>query len=101
MTKSSPRRRSRSRPTFLLVAAIAVGALMTLLGAITLLSGSGVTRAAIEISGQPRLRVDRQAIDFGDVPLGRSIEAAFVLTNVGDQPLHLTQVPYVEVVEGC
>jgi hypothetical protein len=101
MTKSAARRRSQSRSNLLLFAAAGLGAILIVIAAASLLGRDNGERAAIEVTGQPRLKVDREAIDFGDVRLGQTVEAAFVLTNVGDQPLHLAQAPYVEVVEGC
>jgi len=100
MTRPAARRRTRSRSMALLWTALGLGSLLVLLAAVSLLGG-GRGRAAIEVTGQPRLKVDREAIDFGDIRLGRTVEATFVLTNVGDQPLRLTQAPSVEVVEGC
>lgn len=100
MTRAVARRRSRARSHSLLLVA-GLGAILILIAAASLLSREGGKRAAIEVTGEPRLRVDRPAIDLGDVPLGQVVEVAFVLTNVGDQPLRLTEAPYVEVVEGC
>jgi hypothetical protein len=79
---------------------------LTLLGAVLLLAAGGVLvkqnqRAPIEVRGAPSLKVDAEAVDLGEVKLGKTVEVSFVLTNVGDQPLELTQAPYVEVVEGC
>ena len=56
---------------------------------------------AIEVQGAPSLRADRQAIDLGDIRLGTTVEAAFRLSNAGDQPLRFTEPPYIEVREGC
>jgi len=101
MTKLATRRRARARSNALLFAAAGLGAILILIAAASLLGREGGEQAAVEVAGQPRLKVDRQAIDLGDVPLGQVVEVAFVLTNVGDQPLRLTESPYVEVVEGC
>ena len=30
-----------------------------------------------------------------------TVEVSFEITNTGDQPLRLSEPPYVEVVEGC
>ncbi|HEX6304449.1 MAG TPA: hypothetical protein VFZ76_09690 [Anaerolineales bacterium] len=57
--------------------------------------------ASIKVSGRPSLEVDRDFVDFGDVPLDQVISVDFELANVGDQPLQFTAKPYVEVVEGC
>jgi hypothetical protein len=49
----------------------------------------------------PRLSVDQEVIDFGQVKMGQPVSAAFKLTNTGDSDLRLTKEPYIEVVEGC
>jgi hypothetical protein len=54
-----------------------------------------------EVTGAAALRSDQEKIDLGEVRLGKTVSAAFQLTNVGDQPLHFTKAPYVELVEGC
>lgn len=76
------------------------------LGLLLIVAGFLATRkpgpgATIEVSGAPSLRADPPNMDFGEVKLGRTVTAVFELSNVGDQPLELTQAPYVEVVEGC
>lgn len=58
-------------------------------------------KAAVEVKGSPSLKVDKENVDLGKVKLGNTVDVAFTLTNVGDQPLKLTEQPYVEVVEGC
>ncbi len=77
------------------------GALLLLLGVLAILGEGRLGRAPIEVSGQPRLRVDQEVVDLGDVRLGRTVDTSFILANVGDQPLRLTRAPIVEVVEGC
>lgn len=101
MTRPSKHRQTKSAPNLVVLAAIAGGALLALVAAVSVLGGSSGRRAAIEVNGQPRLKVDREVVELGDIPLGQAVEAAFVLTNVGDQSLRLTQAPYIEVVEGC
>jgi len=55
----------------------------------------------IEVSGQPSLKVDQELIDYGDVKLNTNLTFALQLTNVGDEPLKISEEPYVEVREGC
>jgi hypothetical protein len=101
MTRPHKRLPKKTSPSFPLVAAIVGGGLLLLFAALSLLGGPGGGKAAIEVTGQPRLKVDQEVVDLGDVALGRPVEVAFVLTNVGDQPLRVTDPPYAEVVEGC
>jgi len=56
---------------------------------------------AAEHNGGPRLRVDRELIDFGPVKFGQMVNARFRLRNIGDQPLRLVVDPRVEAIEGC
>lgn len=57
--------------------------------------------APVETTGAPRLKVDREKVDLGEVRLGEWVSASFEISNVGDQKLGFVEVPYVEVVEGC
>lgn len=57
--------------------------------------------AAIEVSGAPALKVDKEKVDLGTVRLGEWVTVNFELANAGDQPLRFTEQPYVTVVEGC
>ena len=71
---------------------------------VALISSSGGQSAAPttpQVSGAPALQVDKEKVDFGDVPLGQTVEVKFEVANVGDQPLRFTKKPYVEVIEGC
>lgn len=91
----------RGSNTLMAVLVIGGGALLLLLGVLAVLGDGTGRRVKVEVSGQPRLKVDRERIDLGDIRLGETVEASFVLANVGDQPLSLTQAPYIQVVEGC
>lgn len=79
------------------------GALLLALAGLAVWLGFGAraTPAEIQVKGAPRLSVDREKVDLGDVRLGQTVEVTFEIANVGDQPLRFTQQPYIEVVEGC
>ncbi len=58
-------------------------------------------KARIEVKGAPRLKVEKDIIDHGQVKLGVPITDSVRVTNVGDQPLQFSEAPYIEVKEGC
>ena len=97
-TQSTRERRRRWLPLALIAAGVVVlaGAVWAVLGS----RGSG-GQVPIEVTGAPRLKADKPRVDLGDVRLGRTVEVSFQLANVGDQPLTLTEAPYVTVAEGC
>ncbi len=64
-------------------------------------AASGAPSAAIQVTGKPKLAVDRASIDFGRVPLNQPVKAVFKLTNLGDKPLTLAGVPTVQALKGC
>ncbi len=80
-----------------LIGILAAAALLLVAGVALLLSSSGDT------SGKtgPRLSVDRERIDFGRVPLDKSVRAEFTVTNTGDRPLTLDASAPVQVLQGC
>jgi hypothetical protein len=49
----------------------------------------------------PRLQVDRDQIDLGRQPLGKSVRAVFNLKNVGDSTLNLNVPRTVTLLQGC
>ena len=64
-------------------------------------SDAGQPSVPVTVSGSPRLQVDQELIDFGDVPVGKMVMASFNLSNTGDQPLTFSHPPVPTVVEGC
>jgi hypothetical protein len=96
--KLARERRGRWLPFVLSAAGVLVlgGLLLAFWG-----SGLGRRQAAVEVAGSPRLMVDQQKVDIGQVPLGQQVQVKFELANVGDQTLRFTEAPYVEVKEGC
>lgn len=77
------------------------GLFLILLAAFMIKASQPEPKAAIEVKGSPSLKVDKENVDLGQVKLGNTVDVAFTLTNVGDQPLKLSEQPYIEVVEGC
>ena len=50
---------------------------------------------------RPRLVVDREVVDLGDLPFDAPARVVFMLTNAGPGTLKLAGVPRVEAVKGC
>ncbi len=101
-----PKRRSRPsllrRPLFIvLMAAVAGAAALFALATFSGNSSAASGGAPIEARGAPKLKTSQEKIEFGNVKLGRTVEAKFLLTNVGDQPLKIAEAPFVEILEGC
>ena len=55
----------------------------------------------MEVSGAPSLKVDKEKVDLGDVPLDQTVTVTFQLANAGDQTLRFSEQPYIEVKQGC
>ena len=102
MSRKSERRAARRRGSPLVAILAVLGGLALVAVALSALSGREPNRpASIEVTGQPSLKVDKELVDLGNVRLGQTVDASFILTNVGDVALRFEEVPYIEVVEGC
>lgn len=51
--------------------------------------------------GTPKLVVDQEKIDYGDVHFGVNKTFAIKVTNTGDGVLRFKEKPYIQVLEGC
>jgi hypothetical protein len=51
--------------------------------------------------GTPRLSVDREVVDLGYLRFEAPARVVFLLSNTGDGPLKLADVPRVKVLKGC
>jgi hypothetical protein len=51
--------------------------------------------------GTPKLVVDQEKIDYGDVHFGVNKTFAIKVTNTGDGLLRFKEKPYIQVLEGC
>lgn len=49
----------------------------------------------------PRLQIDGDSIDFGQVPFNKHLEHTFRLKNSGRGPLFILETPEVKALEGC
>ena len=77
------------------------GLLLLAAGLAVLVRPPAQAAKAPQFIGGPKLAVDQEKIDFGTVPLDKSVKASFKLTNVGDQPLQIEGLPKVAVKQGC
>ena len=59
------------------------------------------TLVPIQAQGRAKFVADKAQINLGNVKLGETAQAEFKISNAGDQPLRFTQVPIIQVVEGC
>jgi|APSaa5957512622_1039677.scaffolds.fasta_scaffold209186_2 hypothetical protein len=101
--KSNARTGSRSTPIILAVVGVLVIGAAAAFAVGNRKSSSNIAQDDYvpEVAGQPSLKADRTEIDLGDVKLGKTVSASFVLTNVGDEALRFSEIPYVELKEGC
>jgi hypothetical protein len=108
MSKYKSRKRKRQKASFQDVlptpVLVVLAGVILVAGALFAVWKSGQpvnAQAPIEINGEPSLKVDRDKVDLGDVPLGEIVSVSFQLSNVGDKTLRFSEKPYVEVLEGC
>lgn len=106
ITRRKRHTRQRRR---ILVGGVALGLLLAV-AAVALLSrdredaddvaGGAAAWETTTFTDGPRLAVDQQEVDHGEVAYNHPVEATFRLKNVGDQPLDLGK-PEVEILDGC
>ena len=51
--------------------------------------------------GTPKMVVDQEKIDYGDVHFGVNKTFAIKVTNTGDGVLRFKEKPYIQILEGC
>lgn len=83
-------------PLFIMISGLALVGVV----ALVLFGSKGSSNPILE-RGTPVLKVDKELVDFGDVPLGQFVTASFTLTNAGDGTLRFSEAPYVELKAGC
>lgn len=102
MSKTSRHKRKQQAPRRAWLPWVAViGALVLIAGGLILWNSSR-NRPTVtpQVTGAPKLAVDKTVVDEGYVQFNVPVKTTFRLSNVGDQPLKITSVP-VELVEGC
>ena len=103
--KGQPKSRQKQQPSSpwskLLIPGLLAVAVLIGGGTWFFLQKSSPPVVAAQYTGGPRLAVDKDLVDFGDVRFEKFVTASFRLRNVGDQPLRLNVDPRVEAIEGC
>jgi hypothetical protein len=99
--ESKRRKRRRQKNRWIPILLGLGGLVLLILAALALWGNGDETGAAIEVTGSPSIKVDKEQVDLGEVKLDQPVEVTFQVTNVGDQPLRFEEQPYIEVVEGC
>jgi hypothetical protein len=95
--KPKPPARRSLLPLWLVLAGLALAAL----AAAGFWNNTRPGRAGVQAGGGPRLWVEPEVIDHGNVRLNTRVKDAIRVTNAGDRPLIFTEAPYVQVLEGC
>lgn len=104
--KKQPEARPKGRFPLAVLAVMAALALIVV-GVIVLARpgaarGTGVAAGGAAQPGTgPRVTVDREKLDFGNVKMNTPVTAAFKVRNQGSEPLQILGQPQVRVVEGC
>ena len=98
--RAAPKPKSRL-PIWLVLIALGGVALIVVAALDGAARSASTPAATLEAHGAPKLKVDRDAVDFGNVKLGQTVQVSFEVTNVGDQALRFTEAPYVEVAVVC
>lgn len=95
--KSKPKQKRSLLPVWLALAGLG----LLLVAGWAIWNSNGASKGSIEVNGAPRLKVEKDLIDHGDIKLGNQVQDTVRVTNVGDQPLRFAQAPFLEVKEGC
>jgi hypothetical protein len=102
MKKKRYKKKTNRNLSTTIITLMALSTLLLVTAGYLLLSKSDVDPNYLpEVTGRPSLKVEKEELDFGDVPLNETVYAAFKLTNVGDKTLKFTGTPYIELKDGC
>jgi hypothetical protein len=102
MARYSTKLKSKAKPKRNLMPLwLSLAGLGFILIAVWAVLGSSQPKANIEVQGEPRLKVEADKIDRGDIKLGTPIRDDIRVTNVGDRTLRFMEAPIVQTKEGC
>jgi hypothetical protein len=103
--RTKPKKKAPARQTPALWLMIAGGVLLLGVVVFAIVSAQAGNKnpssAAASDGGAPKLVVDQEKIDFGDVPMNKTVTATFKIKNEGTGTLVFSAAPYIEVKEGC
>jgi len=95
MSKRTRKQQQKGLPKPLM-AFLGIGGLLLILAAIFFALQNNGTGG-----GTPKLMVDQEKIDYGNVHFGVNKTFAIKVTNTGDGVLRFKEKPYIQVLEGC
>ncbi len=95
------RRKQRETRTRLKNIPFVLVGLLALVGAGLFAYGAFAQSADIQGKNGPRLQVDRDTLDLGDLHYDKTVRASFKVTNAGDGTLKLEPPKVATAVEGC
>jgi len=102
MSKKLRRKREQRKKRQKLIWAISAGVLLVASVVFVLVRNANrINPELVEVQGRPAVKVDQELIDYGYVRLNTNLTFEIKVTNIGDQTLHFSETPYVEVLEGC
>lgn len=99
MSKNNLRQKQQQQKKSLTLIAMIAGGLLLLAAAAFFVFGAGGSAAGG--GGTPKLVVDQEKIDYGDVHFGVNKTFTIKVTNAGDGLLRFKKQPYIQVLEGC
>src|SRR5690606_26090842 len=82
-------------------AGAALGLLIVSVTALLLARGGSPADYEAEYTGGPRVRLAQDIYDYGYVKHDTVVTTDVEISNVGDEPLQIAELPVVEVREGC
>ena len=90
------KKQKQSKKSSLPVIGLVVGGLLLVAGAIYF-----SFQGSQQDGGTPRLSVDQEVIDYGDVKLYTTVNFTLTFTNICDGVLRFKEEPFIQVMEGC